>query len=713
MRNFYTLLIVLFIFAGCAGKDKLITTSDLDSILLKNEEETKEEKDSNKQLYEGDISQERSLNNKTDEIVLPRYSIMHDVDRLIKLAPVNTKKLVLEDKPVIINVDGMPLSDFIIHAIGDTLRVTFFMDETVKGMKAPVTLRMTKEIPSERALEIAIEILRQHGLHIGEKAGSLYILKPSAGPEKPIDVRIGKSLPSTPSTVVQIVTLDHVTAGQMTPLINSLYKTGVEVKAYSNDNALMLKGPAASMKDVLSFISLVDAPYLREKSFMLTKLIYWRSGDFLEQLTKILKGIGFSIAKQPNEPGILFIEIKFLNTILVITPDKKTMDVVLEWKERLDTPEAAGDEEKTFTFAPQYTKASDLVDSIKTLYGVKSQESVIEETGGSSNVNRSSDNSEFVSTAESQTTGGYPTTREPSSRIRTVKSQSSAIPGIHIAADDRRNVVLIVTTPLKYKYLLDLLREMDIPPKQVLVEVTIADVDMTDSFQLGFAWYMQKNWPDVISDWTLDFSNPSSGLSYNIISSGNKLEALINTHASRGDIEIISKPRLMILNNEEAFIQLGDNVPTQSSETQLAGETTTTTTSVNYINTGLILRISPTINAEGLLTLNVAWEDSVASQTNTSGIDSPTVTTSSITTSIVAYDGQTIVLGGIMKKHKTKGEDKVPFLGDIPLIGNVFKSRNRTEIKKELIVLITPRILTTRNETSAITNELQREFYRY
>jgi len=166
-----------------------------------------------------------------------------------------------------------------------------------------------------------------------------------------------------------------------------------------------------------------------------------------------------------------------------------------------------------------------------------------------------------------------------------------------------------------------------------------------------------------------------------------------------------------VLDNQEATIQVGTDVPTITAE--LATTTATVTgasivRSVTYRSTGVILKVKPTIHTEGLLTLSISQEVSEMGA-NPPGIDSPTILTRRITTSVVAAHGESIALGGLMSENISQTENKIPLLGDIPFLGKLFKTTSKTKTKTELLVFLTATILTNVDDTARITKELKKE----
>jgi general secretion pathway protein D len=281
-----------------------------------------------------------------------------------------------------------------------------------------------------------------------------------------------------------------------------------------------------------------------------------------------------------------------------------------------------------------------------------------------------------------------------------------------MSADDKRNLLLIMTTPAQYKSMLTYLERLDVPPKQVLIEAMVAELTLSDDLKYGFEWLIKNKMLNGSYTLGATFGVPTSpGLTYTFLSESEKINVTINLLASKDLVNILSTPRLMVLDNEEATIQVGTDIPVvtgQVTTAEAAGATTGVVQTIQYRSTGIILRVKPTINTEGLLTLNITQEVSEMGS-NPPGVSSPSILVRKINTSVVASSGQSIVLGGLMSETQSSSESKVPFIGDIPLLGEFFKSKSREKRKTELIVILTPKIVSTLEEATNITEDFKKE----
>ena len=611
--------------------------------------------------------------------------------------PIDPRQIVRSKGPVIINVEKMPLPDFIIYALGETLKVSFVMDQKVMDSKDPITLSMTEAVPSDKALEIVLGLFERYNLYVEGKAGALYIFQRSPDPKQPFDIRVGREVAESSAPVLQVVPLRYIKPPDIELILKEMYKTNIQIRPYPRENVLLLYGQASQARQVIEFIEAFDVPYLQERKISLIKLTYWQIDEFVRQISQILEGMGFSIAKSQKDPGILLIPIRPLGSILVAAPDEKSLYYFLEWKEKLDTPEAAGEEERPFVYTPRYTKASDLVKSIKNLYSIIPAPP---ETPSTSAPAAPAAAGRSAAPAAPAAAPGRPASPVASTPLR-------------ISSDDDKNLIMVVTTPSEYRNILSLLMELDTPPRQVLIEASVAELTLRDELKYGLEWFYRNTISGGASTAQTLFGVPSGGpgLVYSFVSSSENFRVVMNAYGLLDKVSILSTPRLMVLDNQEATIQVGTDVPIVTGEvtaSDITQEQPSILRNIQYRNTGVILKVKPNINTEGLLTLNISQEVSEIGS-NPPGIDSPTILMRRVNTTVVAAQGETIVLGGLIFETKGNTVTKIPLLGDIPLLGALFSTTSKDNRKTELVIFLKPTIVANVDQATKITNDIKRE----
>jgi general secretion pathway protein D len=250
------------------------------------------------------------------------------------------------------------------------------------------------------------------------------------------------------------------------------------------------------------------------------------------------------------------------------------------------------------------------------------------------------------------------------------------------------------------------LRKLDLVPLQVLIEATIAEVTLRDQLQYGLQWFFSEgNHSGSLVDVT-GASIPTQVLpGFSYLFAATNARVVLNALDSITDVNVISSPSLLVLDNETATLVVGDTVPIRTEE---AATDTGIVSSFQQLETGIRLTVTPRVNAGGLVILEIVQEVSDAIATTTSGIDSPTIQQRRIETTVAIQSGETIALGGLIKDSKSKGKSGLPILHNLPIIGALFGETSADKLRTELLVVLTPTVVRGVQEAREVTKELRR-----
>ncbi len=288
---------------------------------------------------------------------------------------------------------------------------------------------------------------------------------------------------------------------------------------------------------------------------------------------------------------------------------------------------------------------------------------------------------------------------------------------IRIIADEANNALVILATPADYRMVEAALKKLDIVPLQVLIEATIAEVTLTDDLRYGLQWFFKSG------NFSATLSEVDTGVAaqffpgFSVLFATTDISVVLNALESVTDINIISSPQLMVLDNQTARLQVGDQVPivTRTAVSVEVGTepgepepTAPIVNEVELLDTGVILNVTPRVNAGGLVIMEIEQEVSDAVATITSGIDSPTIRQRKISSTVAVQSGETVALGGLIRDKKEKTNTGIPILSSLPLIGPLFGVRTDDVERTELLILITPRVVSNQAEARAVTDELRR-----
>ncbi|QWF69912.1 type II secretion system secretin GspD [Methylomonas paludis] len=463
-----------------------------------------------------------------------------------------------------------------------------------------------------------------------------------------------------------------------------------------------------------------------------------------------------------------FIEIDRLNAILAITQRSYLLKDVETWVLRLDKTNTDG-KGGVNVYKAQHHSAADLANTLSTIFGNGSQKSssasiasghkslsasnksgsgsTMGSSGGfgSTNSNSSTGSSSggFGSSSSGSTMGGTGgTSAFGNSNSSSTQNSSggggngqSLMPNVKIIADESNNALIIVANTQEYAIIQRVLKQLDVLPLQVMIDATIVEVTLNNDLKYGLEWYITHNnggknaifgGSGGTSDTVASSSSSTSGsgftslgnmatgigtggFNYLFTNHSKDIGALLEAAASNNNINVISSPSLMVLNNQEASILVGDSVPILTGTSTSLVSTGVTSNSVQMVDTGVSLAIRPRVNANGLVLMDLLQSVNAASSTTTSSISSPTISKRQIETSVAVQSGETIVLGGLIKEEDTFNTNGVPLLHEIPYIGPLFGGTVRNKDKTELVILLTPRVMRSRQDAQDVTEEFKRK----
>ncbi|MDH3240830.1 MAG: hypothetical protein OEO83_09195 [Alphaproteobacteria bacterium] len=460
----------------------------------------------------------------------------------------------------------------------------------------------------------------------------------------------------------------------------------------------------------------------------------------------LVKEIGAVLGQDKDNPlaGVLrFVPMARLNSVLVISTQPAYLARAQAIIEKLDQG-GSGTDRQLFVYRVQNSDATALADTLGQVFG----------TGGSAaprdlrsilapqlaparvNIRPGSQGSGAATQQQAATAGrtsgtlssgaaargGTGASRAPfgargggaaqSAPAGAGSSASFTINGsdqIRVVADRTNNAILVWSTPVDYRMVVSVLRKLDQVPLQVLIEATIAEVTLTDSLRYGLQWFFRNGDSSVTLSTAASGAVSSSFPGFSYFLDGRNVKAVLDALETVTDLNVISSPQLMVLDNQTAELQVGDQVPIVTQQSQSTTDAASPIiNSIEYRDTGIILRVTPRVNAGGLVSMTIEQEASLVSDAlTTEGIESPTFRQRRITSTVAVQSGETVVLGGLIQDSRDRSESGVPFLRSIPGLGLLFGSKARDNNRTELLVLITPRAVTNQREVRRVTEELR------
>lgn len=621
------------------------------------------------------------------------------------------------DQPgaVSLNFEAADVREVAKAVLADILNQNYIVDPRVQGT---VTLRTVRPLPRDALLPTLESVLRLNGVVMVLENG-LYKLMPSAAAR-------GSVAPRAPGALggygVQVVPLKFIGVREMARLLEPFAPEGGIVRQDDARNVIVLAGTQNEMRVMLDTIETFDVDWLAGMSVGLFPLAN-------SDVRNVAPDLNRALGERANEllAGLIrIVPMERMNAILVITPQPRYLDLAKTLIERIDRSGAGG--QQLYVYHVQNSKAENLAQLLSQAFG--GQGAGTQTPGAQVAPGRTptqlgaiGTGTTPVTTPSSMPGGARPPGAAPApAAAASTAPTAAAIQGgegtglasnARIIGDKENNLLLILATAQDYEKIEQAIRRLDTIPRQVLIEVTLAEVTLSDDMQFGVEWTFRGRTSQGPAVGTLDMGAAgiaalAPGFSYALsAASGTDLKAVLNALASQNRVNVLSSPHIMVADNQAARIQVGDSVPIAGPQT-ITG-TGPVVTSVQYIETGIILNVTPRINASGLVTLDIQQEVSNATPTTTSGLNSPTISKRSTKSMVTIQSGETMVLGGLISENRSRSSGGLPVLSNVPVVGALFGTQGYKNSKTELVVLITPYIASNVAQAKSVSEEFRRK----
>lgn len=590
-----------------------------------------------------------------------------------------------------INLQQVPLPTFIQVVYAEILKRNLNVDPGVLARKELVTFR-TGATQSAEQLENAIKLLlKSYGIAVIDVGGLLRVLPDSAPLGNLPELRRGEASPDTPlplRPVFQLVELQVVRQTDVAGWLKTLFGDRIKIQEDVGRNALLLSGTPDNMQAALEALRILDQPLMSGRKSIALTPAYWSADDLAKRLNEVLTAQGYAVAPlgQLGQQGgirypVVLLPVAGVNSVYVFAASDEVLKHVTEWARTLDKPNEKGIGKNFFTYQVKHKDASILAKTLEQLL-----------TGGRS-------------TAIGAT---------PAAGAAAAAAGGSNNRLTSVVVDQSTNMLIFQANPDEYSQITALLQTLDRPAKGALIEVTVAELTVTDNNQFGVEWLLSR---DIGGGSTSTFGLKStvdgSPFNFKVLNAAGGVKLALNALASTNRATILSSPRIQARNGEQATIQVGNEVPiiTSSISTPTTGTApnqVSTLQTIQYRTTGVILKVKPVIHSGDQIDLDVQQEVSSADVTNTGVNNTPTFSTRKLETKLTLKNGSTVLMGGLISNNSTRGNGGLPMLKDIPFFGGLFGSQTIKGGRSELVILITPYILNDNTDAEAMTDAFRK-----
>jgi general secretion pathway protein D len=636
-----------------------------------------------------------------------------------------------------ISLVDAPISAAAKAVLGDTLGLNYVVSDKVKGS---ITLQLANPVARADLLDMFEAVLKAQGAGIVNEANLYRIV--------PIEDVIASGSPISGSGATrtaggrstQAVTLRYVAAGEMERILKSVAPQGQVLRTDPSRNLVVLSGTRAELQSMNDAISMFDVDWMRGMSFAIFPI---DSGD-PDAITQELDQVFANDRDSPTKGIVRFIASRRLKSVLVMSSRPEYLAKAESWIRKIDMA-GKSSEKQVHVYHVQNRPAGEMAQLLQKIYASqdrnRTQTPLAQDLAASNSP--ISPQSPLLTPAGATGSAaavvpvvpGLPPRADaaPTARTASPLPALEAIPvagavvdsqgrplttgslppddrlaGISIVSDDTNNSLVITASTAEFKRIKQVLARIDVAPPQIMIEATIAEVTLNDQLKFGVQWFFSGGKSQTkFTDDILGAVGPKfPGFSY-FLNMPN-VQVALNALGGVTDVNVVSSPTLMVLDNKKAQLQIGNEVPiaTQSAVGVLAPGSPIVN-SINFRSTGIILNITPRVSDNGRVLLDIEQEVSDVVATTSSTIDSPTIQQRRVKTTVAVNDGEGVFLAGLMQDRSTRDRQQVPLFGNIPVVGNLFKNKTDKIERTELLIAITPRIIKDSHESKHVLEEFR------
>ena len=658
-----------------------------------------------------------------------------------------------EEGQITFNFENQPIQAVVQAILGSLLKENYTIAPTVTGN---VTFSTAKPITPAQAMPILQMLLSWTNNALIVKEGRYEVVPVKDALPGNLTPRVAPPL-AAKGYEARVFPLKYIAPVEMQKLLKPYAKADAFVSFDNARNFIVMAGTASELANYQRTIETFDVDWLKGMSVGVYGLRNLDVDKVMPDLEKIFGPTGES----PLAGMFRFIPMATTNSVVVITPQQEYLKQAETWLYRLDA--GVGENgTQLYVYDVKNVKAADLSDHLNAIYtGQVSQRSsgagvapglkpVSIGQFNSGNTGRYNNNQPGGKNIQAPIENKNAAAGATPNLSTTGTGGAGTAPGgkptdIRITAIEENNQLLVMATPGEWDSILAAIHRLDVSPLQVQIEAKILDVTLDGDLQYGVQWWLSglintttgsntgiqygrhPNYPRDYtgnpqdrhraslggSGTTTPTANGGPGLFWSFLN--HDFQVAIDALQTNGNTKVLSTPSLVVMNNQEAQITVGTQVPVIS--TSFVGIPATTGTGVaqntgigqaSYISTGVTLDITPRVNPGGLVYMDVTQEDSTPG--NADPGQNPPISQRNLKTQVAVQSGDTVLLGGMIQDQETQSKSGVPLLSSIPLVGGLFGNTEKKRHRTELIVLITPRVLTNPEEARQMTQEYQQKF---
>lgn len=633
------------------------------------------------------------------------------------VSPPDLNKMGDDKVKISLNADQIPLQQ-LLEEVADSLALSIVIDPTISD-KVTVRTPPNKDLTKRELWSLLQLLITDAGISL-ERKGNVYHAKKIGSSLLPNNIGIRHNVQgSDQPEIMQITPLRYITTEAALAIVKPLVEPQGRILALPNVNTIGIITSPERLQKVNSLLTLIDADPFKHRGMRLFRLGNSKASDLKQDLEGILKAIAGS------QPAYQILSLERINALLVISPPGAGFKQVELWIDILDEPtEASG--EQIFIYQARHVEAKELATTLSDVFKQDNNDDLLRRQQDEKKDEKQGLPKQLPLNAADNQAALQKEQAKTDSKTQTNRNRMavSAELKINVVADENTNSLIVRATPRDYKQLLETIYQLDQVPKEVMINVVIAEVELTEANIYGIDWKAildndhgsignnfnipEGNFPDDVAP--SDDAAPQqvgglTGFTLSYISSS--LNALLNFIASKTNLSVLSRPSILVRNHEEASINIGSSEPVLSRINTSTSTDNQLSTDVQYRDTGITLKVTPRINNEGVISMKVYQEVSqVGPERTTQNLQS--FSQRKVETTVVVRDGTAIVFGGLIETNIRDTRQNVPGLSKIPLLGDaLFSSAEQSQDRTELVLIMVPKIVDPYADNSEMVNKFK------
>lgn len=615
--------------------------------------------------------------------------------------PMHTGQTPATGNEVNLNFQGADLKDVVQVILGDTLGQTYTIDPKVSGS---VTLSTARPVEKGELLSILETLLNMNGADLVRRNNTYQIVEVGSAVASQTSVK-----GSGPGFGITIIPVRYIGAQTLARLIDGFGARPGAIRVETTRNLLVVAGSGADRQAAIETAGAFDVDWMKDQAVAILPLQNARPEAVIPELERIFA------AKGTENGAIQFMPMPRLGAILAVSQSRTLAERAQTWVRRLDR-ENPDFGQSVHVYRVKYRDATKIAELLQRLFSTSDEE----ETEGSTPASQPSGETDAAAaTADAGTAPdvGTDTAEIDPARFGAPASNGLGADSVRIRADPSNNSIVIYGDLEMRQRVLGALTRIDVPQLQVAISVTMAEVRLTDDMRFGVQYFVKSKSVkagtdqgsfglfNVLAD---NIAREVPGFNF-VLGSDSSPDVIISALDAVTDVQILSSPSLVVLENEVARFQVGDQIPIITrTVTPVDTADAPVSNQVEYRDTGIIMNVRPRIAENGVVAMRIEQEISSSSSPNSL---TPTISNRSISSSVSVVDGQTVLLGGLISEQAQRGKDGIPGLNRLNVVGNLFGSKNRGNQRTELLIMIRPMVIRDGRDAQSIAQELQSKMW--